>query len=101
MVAVRSLPPDDDLGSSSSSIQGVGHGPGGSGTDLGSVAVCDDVSLIGDVARVGGPDTVRVRVRVRVRVIAREGSMAGLGWNGWMDGWIKNLMQLMIRVPKM
>ncbi len=34
--------------------------------------------------------------RVRVRVIAREGSMAGLGWDGWTDGWIKNLTQLLI-----
>jgi hypothetical protein len=35
------------------------------------------------------------------KVIAREGSMAGLGWDGWMDGWIKNLTQRLIRVPKM
>ena len=36
---------------------------------------------------------------MRVRVIARLGSMAGLGWDGWMDGWIKNLTQLLILVP--
>ncbi len=62
MAAVRSLSPDDNLGSTSGSIQGVGvgvgQGPGGSGTDLGSVAVRDDVSQIGDVAGVGGPDTI-------------------------------------------
>jgi hypothetical protein len=58
VVAVRSLSPDDNLGSTSGSIQGVGQGPGGSGTDLGSVAVGDDVSEIGDVAWVGGPDTI-------------------------------------------
>jgi hypothetical protein len=58
VVAVRSLSPDDNLGSTSGSIQGVGQGPGGSGTDLGSVAVGDDVSQVGDVAGAGGPDTI-------------------------------------------
>jgi hypothetical protein len=26
--------------------------------------------------------------------------MAGLGWDGRMDGWIKNLTQLLILVPR-
>ena len=107
---ICSLLVQHDLSSGGSSVKGARVVPGDAGTDVGCVSVGDDVSHIGHVSGVLGPDGVggdkregagkivlralaaregccrasSARILVRVRVVDMM--------DGWMDGWIGDLI---------
>ena len=111
---ICSLLVQHDLSSGGSSVKGARVVPGDAGTDVGCVSVGDDVSHIGHVSGVLGPDGVGGDKRegagkiVLRALAAREGGRfleprlellssiigegigegEGGGNDGWMDGWM-------------